>query len=82
LIGVLLLHRTLPADAVLAGIEAALSVGQCEPDLVAVEARRNHDTNRSAPAADSAPEIPASVSGDLRPVPTLHEYDQLLGTGS
>ena len=28
LIGVLLLHRTLPADAVLAGIDAALSAGQ------------------------------------------------------
>ena len=82
LIGVLLLHRTLPADAVLAGIDAALSAGQCEPDLVAVEARRHHDTTRSAPAADSAPEIPASVGGDLRPAPTLHQYDELLGTGS
>jgi hypothetical protein len=82
LIGVLLLHRTLPADAVLAGIDAALSVGQCEPDLVAVEARRHHDTTRSAPAAASAPEIPASVGGDPRPAPTLHQYDQLLGTGS
>ena len=40
LIGVLLLHRTLPAEAVIAGINAALAPGRCDPDLVAVEARR------------------------------------------
>jgi len=45
LIGVLLLHRTLPAEAVPAGIDAAVAAGRCDPDLVAVEARRH------APAA-------------------------------
>lgn len=40
LIDVLLLHRALPDDAVLAGIRAALSVGSVLADVVAVEARR------------------------------------------
>ena len=40
LIEVLLLHRTLPAKAVIAGMNAALSLDSCDPDLVAVEARR------------------------------------------
>jgi hypothetical protein len=37
LIGVLLLHRTLPTEVVLAGIDAAVAAGRCDPDLVAVE---------------------------------------------
>ena len=40
LIGVLLLHRTMPAEAVITGMQAALSLESCDPDLVAVEARR------------------------------------------
>ena len=40
LIEVLLLHRHLPAPAVIAGIRAALAVGSTSPELVAVEARR------------------------------------------
>ena len=40
LIEVLLLHRHLPAHAVLAGIRAALPIGSTSPDVVAVEARR------------------------------------------
>ena len=36
----LLLHRTLPALAVIAGIRAALSLRVGTPDLVAVQARR------------------------------------------
>ena len=40
LIGVLLLHRTLPADAVIAGMSAAAGLDSIDPDLVAVEARR------------------------------------------
>lgn len=39
LIDVLLLHRTLPTQAVLAGIRAALTVGAVATDVVAVEAR-------------------------------------------
>lgn len=40
LIDVLLLHRSLPADAVTAGIAAALRVGAVTAEVVAVEARR------------------------------------------
>jgi hypothetical protein len=40
LIEVLLLHRHLPAPAVIAGIRAAVAVGSTSPELVAVEARR------------------------------------------
>ena len=39
LVGVLLLHRTLPATAVAAGMEGALVLGSFDADLVAVEAR-------------------------------------------
>jgi hypothetical protein len=58
LIEVLLLHRHLPAAAVIAGIRAALAVGATSPELVAVEARRvatrpaDHDRgNREGDAA-------------------------------
>lgn len=37
----LLLHRTLPATAVVVGIAAALILGSFDADLVAVEARRS-----------------------------------------
>jgi hypothetical protein len=33
-----LLHRTLPAKAVIAGMNAALNLHSCDPDLVAVSA--------------------------------------------
>lgn len=41
LIDVLLLHRSLPYDQVIAGITAALAVGAVNADVVAVEARRH-----------------------------------------
>jgi hypothetical protein len=72
LIGVLLLHRILPAEAVIAGMAAAAAVDSVDPDLVAVEARRA-----------SHPEPPPLVAatgqaiGD-RPAPSLAGYDQLL----
>jgi hypothetical protein len=40
LIGVWLLHRTLPAESVITGMRAAISIDSVDPDLVAVEARR------------------------------------------
>lgn len=77
LIGVLLLHRTLPTEAVLAGIDAALLIGGLDPDLVAVEARRHLDAGRRPAAPPTA--VPAAVTViDERPVPTLHGYDELL----
>ena len=41
MIAVLLLHRTLPAGAVQAGMAAALGCDRIDADLVAVEARRH-----------------------------------------
>ncbi|WP_288800115.1 IS21 family transposase [uncultured Arsenicicoccus sp.] len=54
LIDVLLLHRSLPADAVIAGITNALSVGAVTADVVAVEARR-HLTERASTTTTPAP---------------------------
>jgi hypothetical protein len=73
LIGVLLLHRTLPADTVIAGMNAALSRDSCDPDLVAVEARRACHPEPVPPLI-----MPAGpIVGD-RPAPSLAGYDQLL----
>ena len=44
LIDVLLLHRSMPAEEVIAGINAALQVGAVTADVVAVEARRQTST--------------------------------------
>ena len=44
LIDVLLLHRSMPAEEVIAGIHAALQVGAVTADVVAVEARRQTST--------------------------------------
>jgi hypothetical protein len=73
LIEVLLLHRTLPAGTVIAGINAALSVASCDPDLVAVEARRASHPEPAPPLI--MPTGP--ILGD-RPTPSLAGYDQLL----
>jgi hypothetical protein len=50
LIDVLLLHRSMDAADVIAGISAALGVGAVSADVVAVEARL-HATNNASPAA-------------------------------
>lgn len=44
LIDVLLLHRSLPAAAVVAGISAALKIGAVSAEIVAIEARRHTRT--------------------------------------
>lgn len=74
LIGVLLLQRTLPAEAVVAGMAAALASGRFDADLVAVEARRCVDAFRPVAAVAA----PVGVLVETRPVPTLAGYDQLL----
>lgn len=59
LIDVLLLHRTMRATDVIAGIEAALSVGAISPDVVAVEARLHaggSSSERHPGEQDSDPE--------------------------
>jgi transposase len=75
LIGVLLLYRSLPADAVVAGMAAAQCIPSVDPQVVAVEARRSLE-----PAA-VAPVIPIGVRLGARPAPTLAGYDALLATG-
>ena len=73
LIGVLLLHRTLPAETVRAGLWAAAGLDSVDPDLVAVEARR-----ASYPAAPPPLIVPIGQDSGDRPVPSLAGYDQLL----
>jgi transposase len=73
LIGVLLLHRTLPADAIIAGMKAGLKVDSCDPDLVAVEARRAIHPGPLPPLT-----VPPVQAVTDRPAPSLTGYDQLL----
>lgn len=72
LIEVLLIHRTLPAAAVLAGIRHALAVGSVDPAVVTIEARR---------VAEGWTDVVIPI-GTLarydRPLPTITHYDQLL----
>ena len=60
LIEVLLLHRRLRRDAVLAGIRAALDAGSVSADVVAIEARKHTATD----ATDAADTAPASATDD------------------
>ena len=74
LVGALLLHRTLPTRAVIAGMTAALKSGSVDPDVVAVEARhllQAETTPRPVP-------LPVTVAPLDRPAPSLTGYDQLL----
>jgi transposase len=80
LVGVLLLHRTLPADAVTGGMTAALTSGRFEPDLVAVEARRHLEAARTPTVTPLA--LPAAAPIAARPAPTLAGYDELLPAGA
>jgi transposase len=88
LIEVLLLHRHLPAAAVIAGMNAALEVATPNPELVALEARRAATATSTRGGGDgepgrvlSLPERPAGTTpppDDDRPAPTVTAYDQLL----
>jgi transposase len=74
LIGVLLLHRRLPAVAVIVGMTAAMRIESVDPEVVAVEARRSLE-----PASPSAAVVvPIGVRIPHRPAPTLVGYDELL----
>jgi transposase len=93
LIEVLLLHRHLNDVDVLAGINAALSVGSINTDVVAVEARKNaqHRGVQAAPA-ETTPAGQTVISlterrlndlpADQRPLPSVDAYDDLLGKAS
>ncbi len=78
LVGVLLLHRTLPAAAVAAGMAAAAKTGRCDPDLVAVEARRHLEGGRTPTARPPTQLRNAPQHHDHRPSPALAGYDDLL----
>jgi transposase len=93
LVEVLLLHRHLDRADVLAGISATLSVGSTNPDVVALEARkaaerRGATDNAQARIQDSRVVMlaerrsSAAVPADERPLPTVEQYDSLLGRES
>jgi transposase len=78
LIEVLLLHRQLPFIAVHAALDTVERMGSCDPELVAIEARRIADgRGLTAMTAD-----PTERRGWSRPVPVLAGYDLLLTTGA
>lgn len=72
MIEVLLTHRLLPAEAIVAGMHAALTLGVLDPAVVAIEARKHaHDSTAAV--------VPiGSLARFDRPPPTLTGYDDLL----
>jgi transposase len=90
LIDVLLLHRRMDRDAVLAGLRAALTAGAVTADAVAIEARKASPavTIRSPAPAPRRSETALvtlqarqhahTLRPDSRPEPSVARYDQLL----
>lgn len=91
LIEVLLMHRHLPHEQVVAGLAAALKAGAFTVDAVALEARRaEDDTDTMAgtgPAIGSRFGVASltekrlratQLPPDTRPLPTVDKYDDLL----
>jgi hypothetical protein len=89
LVEVLLLHRHLAAGDVETGLAAALRLQSSSVDVVAVEARKADGQpdpgpfslalKRLAPVRDGQDTQTAVVlASDVRPLPTVHQYDQLL----
>jgi transposase len=77
LIEVLLLHRRMPSVVVHAALDAVERTGSCDPDLVAIEARRITDGgDRPVVTSDRG-----ERAGWSRPVPILTGYDALLRVG-
>lgn len=74
LIEVLLAHRTLPAAALMAAMDTAVTSGALDPQVVIIEAR----------CTTTQPVAPVVPIGTLarydRPAPTLSGYDDLLNT--
>jgi transposase len=73
LIEVLLAHRHLSADAITAGIQAALGAGQVNPELLTIEGRHPLDPGLAPLIA-----ITQALARYDRPTPRLDRYDQLL----
>jgi transposase len=89
LIEVLLLHRHMPHEHVVAGLAAALQAGALTADAVALQARKFAETD-DHPHTVNEPARPASnvvslterrlaqLPADTRPAPSVAAYDQLL----
>jgi hypothetical protein len=76
LVDVLLAHRTIPRDALIAGLRKALDVGSIDPEVVVIEARKVSERT-------VAPVVPiGALSRYDRPKPTLDGYDTLLEASS
>jgi len=73
LIEVLLLHRSVPADALVAGIERALTAGSLDAAVIAIEARRAEE-----PTVATVVPIGEGLSRFDRPAPSITAYDDLL----
>ena len=71
LIEVLLLHRRLRRDAVLAGIRAALNAGSVSADVVAIEARKHTATGIDTATDASATDEPTAPQRSRAAVVTL-----------
>jgi hypothetical protein len=88
MIEVLLLHRRLAVDDLIAGMTVALRLTSASADVVAVEARKAHAGPDPGPGPvqlllkrRTTPQQPEQVivlPADPRPLPTVHQYDQLL----
>jgi len=89
LVEVLLLHRHMSHDHVVAGLAAALKAGALTADAVALEARKAADEADGPPAPDAAGAVAPAVASltarrlgklpaDTRPLPSVAAYDQLL----
>ncbi|HEY1715182.1 MAG TPA: IS21 family transposase [Solirubrobacteraceae bacterium] len=90
LIEVLLLHRHMPHEQLVAGLAAALSVGALTADAVALEARKIADRDESGtegPASgigEAGPVVSLTerrlraLPDDTRPLPSVAVYDSLL----
>ncbi|WP_295700657.1 IS21 family transposase [Lapillicoccus sp.] len=81
LVGLLLLHRTLPAAALTEAMTSCTAAGQYDPDIVAVTAR--HTIARAATSAPGLSPVPLpphapGAAGATRKAPSLAGYDDLL----
>jgi len=89
LIEVLLLHRHMPHEYVVAGLAAALRAGALTADAVALQARKfaetaDHPHTLDEPARPAGNVVSlterrlAQLPADTRPAPSVAAYDQLL----
>ncbi|MFB6878370.1 hypothetical protein [Streptomyces sp. NPDC056323] len=80
LIEVLLLHRRLPDEAVVAGMKAVLEAGSVSPDLVAIEARKAVAAAGGPPPVVIAPQAAAVITepGTAEPAEPEPESAQVI----